>query len=222
MGTAMADLLSHRQRQSYSLPTTLSIAAKGILTSLRDEPSLYAMEFARTYPWIMRQPTSDYPINIGMRSGTRLNAFLHNLIYVTLLPTLLHTEDINAMAFSIESRVPFLDHRLVQLCFSMPNAHKVDRGETKKVLRAAMRGMVPDPVLDRKDKTGFTTPGHVVWLRGALSHLIEGDWTELDGYVDRRALRTVLDRYQRGDNSEALFVWRLAMLRLWMQIHVMA
>ena len=222
IGTAFADLMAHRSRQSYSIPKTLSIAAKALLTAVRDEPSLYAMEFARTYPWLMRQAASEYPINIGMKSGTRLNAFLHNLIYVTLLPTLLHTEDINAMAFSIESRVPFLDHRLVQLCFSMPNDHKVDRGVTKKVLRAAMRGMVPDPVLDRRDKTGFTTPGHVVWLRGALSHLIDGDWSELDGFVDRAALRSVLARYRSGDNSEALFVWRLAMLRLWMQIHVMA
>ncbi|MBK9184730.1 MAG: hypothetical protein IPM83_16980 [Ignavibacteria bacterium] len=122
-----------------------------------------------------------------MPSGPRLNAFLYNLLRVTLLPTLLHTEDLNAMAFNIESRVPFLDHRLVQLCFSMPNEHKVHLGETKRVLRAGMRGIVPDAVLDRRDKTGFITPGHIAWLRGELSFLLEGDWKELDGYVVRRS-----------------------------------
>lgn len=222
LGTALADLRAHQQRQSYSLSSTLGIAAKSVLTLMQDEPSLYELEFRRTYPWIMRQNADAYPISIGTPPGSRLNGFLHNLIYVTLLPTLLHTEDINAMAFSIESRVPFLDHRLVQLCFSMPNEDKVHRGETKRVLRSAMRGLVPDAVLDRRDKTGFTTPGHVVWLRGALQHLLEGDWHELDGYVDQKARAAVLDRYRRGDNTDALFVWRLAMLRLWMRIHVMA
>jgi asparagine synthase (glutamine-hydrolysing) len=183
----------------------------------RDEPALYAMEFSRTYPWIMAQPAASYPLHLEMPSGPRLNAFLYNLLRVTLLPTLLHTEDLNAMAFHIESRVPFLDHRLVQLCFSMPNEHKVHLGETKRVLRAGMRGIVPDAVLDRRDKTGFITPGHIAWLRGELSSLLEGDWKELDGYVVRPELMKVLAAYRKGDNRNALFVWRLAMLRAFLR-----
>jgi hypothetical protein len=79
-----------------------------------------------------------------------------------------------------------------------------------------MRGIVPDAVLDRKDKTGFTTPGHITWLRGALSHLLDGSWEELDGLVDKGLLRNVLDAYKAGDNTNALFVWRLTMLRAWL------
>ena len=85
-------------------------------------------------------------------------------------------------------------------------------------MRAGMRGIVPDAVLDRKDKTGFITPGHIAWLRGQLSHLLEGDWKELEGYVVRPELMKVLAGYRRGDNRNALFVWRLAMLRAFLRI----
>lgn len=213
IGEACSEWRAHSHRQSYGTGKQLNVLAKSILTALRDEPQLYALELQRTYPWIFTTPASSVPLRLEMPSGSRLNAFLYNLIHVTLLPTLLHTEDLNSMAFSIESRVPFLDHRLVQFCFSLPNSHKVYRGETKRVLRAGMRGIVPDEVLDRKDKTGFITPGHVRWLRGALAPLLDGEWTELYEWVNKDKLHAVLSAYHAGNNQHALFVWRLAMLR---------
>lgn len=218
-GAVVRELSAHAGRQGYSLQKRVDILAKSVLAAVRDEPAVYRLELARSAPWVMAATPAGIPTTLAMPSGSRFNAFLYNLIHTTLLPTLLHTEDINAMAFSIESRVPFLDHRLVQACFAMPTEHRVHRGETKRVLRAAMRGIVPDPVLDRRDKTGFTTPGHVTWLRGALSHLLEGSWKELDGLVRPEPLQSVLDGYRRGDNRHALFVWRLAMLRAFMRIH---
>lgn len=210
---ALMEWSAHTKRQGFASSKSFNVLAKSILTSLRDEPSLTRMEFRSAYPWVLAMPPGEVGLRVEMQRGSRLNAFLWNLIHVTLLPTLLHTEDLNAMAFSIESRVPFLDHRLVQAAFHMPTDHKVHRGETKRVLRAAMRGIVPDAVLDRKDKTGFTTPGHVTWLRGRLSYLLDGPWTELDGLVHADALQRVLARYRGGDDTHALFVWRLAMLR---------
>lgn len=215
---ALGEWTAHGSRQSYPFSKKIDILAKSVLAAIRDEPALYELEYRRTYPWIMKKSASAFPIRVDMPRGTRFNAFLYNLIHVTLLPTLLHTEDLNAMAFSIESRVPFLDHRLVQLCFSMPNSHRIHRGETKRVLRAAMRGIVPDPVLERKDKTGFVTPGHILWLRGALAHTLDGDWQELTDYVDKNALESVLSRYRAGDNKNALFVWRLVMLRKFLSL----
>lgn len=219
VGEALSEWNAHSSRQHYGMGKKWNVLAKSLLTVVRDEPSLYRLEFERTAPWVLRAPSSATSLRLEMPHGSRLNAFLYNLMRVTLLPTLLHTEDLNSMAFSIESRVPFLDHRLVQLCFSMPNEHKVYRGETKRVLRKAMRGIVPDEVLDRKDKTGFITPGHIKWLRGELKFLLEGPWTELDGLVDVSAVKQVLDRYHRGDDRHALFVWRLAMLRHFLRIH---
>ena len=63
------------------------------------------------------------------------------------------------MRFSVESRVPFLTLDLVELLLSLPETYLISRaGETKSVFRAAMRGIVPDDILDRRDKIGFVTP----------------------------------------------------------------
>lgn len=214
---AYKELQAHAQRQGYSSSKKLSVLAKSLLAASRGEQSLYETEFTHTYPWIMRQQTASYPLRLTTPNSSRLNDFLHNLLRVTLLPTLLHTEDINSMAFSIESRVPFLDHRLVDLSFRMPTEHKVHRGETKRVLRAAMRGIVPDQILDRKDKTGFITPGHIKWLRGELSYTLDGSWSILDSFMQARKVEELIASYRKGDTRNALFIWRLAMLRLFMQ-----
>jgi len=71
---------------------------------------------------------------------------------------LLRYEDRNSMAFSIESRVPFLDHRLVELIRSLPNDHKIYKGWSKYVLRKMLDQKLDDKVVWRKDKKGFVTP----------------------------------------------------------------
>jgi asparagine synthase (glutamine-hydrolysing) len=82
----------------------------------------------------------------------------------TSLPRLLRYEDRNSMAFSIESRVPFLTPQLVEFVFSLPDSYLIsDNATSKHVFRAAMRGIVPDAILDRRDKIGFVAPDKA-WL----------------------------------------------------------
>ncbi|AWR87733.1 asparagine synthase (glutamine-hydrolyzing) [Meiothermus taiwanensis WR-220] len=77
----------------------------------------------------------------------------------TSLPKLLRYEDRNSMAHSIESRVPFLTPKLVELLLNLPEAYILSpQGQTKAVFRRAMQGLVPQAILDRKDKVGFATP----------------------------------------------------------------
>jgi asparagine synthase (glutamine-hydrolysing) len=71
------------------------------------------------------------------------------------------------MHFSREVRQPFLDHRLVEFALSLTDESLFHRGESKRVLRAAMRGMVPDVILDRRDKVGFATPWASWWTGSA-------------------------------------------------------
>ncbi len=81
------------------------------------------------------------------------------------LPGLLRHGDRNSMRFSIESRVPFLTREMVEFLLSLPEEHLIAAdGTTKSVFRQAMRGMVPDAVLDRRDKIGFATP-EKGWLK---------------------------------------------------------
>ena len=83
------------------------------------------------------------------------------------VPSLLRYEDRNSMAWSVESRVPFLDYRLVEFMLKLPTRLKVHHSQTKAVLRRALRGLVPDAILDRRDKMGFVTAQHE-WMTGPL------------------------------------------------------
>ena len=178
---------------------------------------MYAKEFRYNYPWIFPSLQNTKPFDLRETGGTRLKQFLYQLVYVTLLPTLLHTEDINSMAFSIESRVPFLDHRLVELCFSLDNEDIIRDAETKYIMRRALRGVLPDAIADRKDKVGFITRGDRTWLRGRLRHLLEGNFSELAEVIDVGRVQEIVRAFDAGDNSNSLFLWRLAMLRGWVR-----
>jgi asparagine synthase (glutamine-hydrolysing) len=79
------------------------------------------------------------------------------------LKTLLRYSDRSSMAFGREVRLPFLSHELVNFTFSLPESAKLWDGETKRVLRHSMRGVVPDEILDRRDKLGFEPP-EAQWL----------------------------------------------------------
>ena len=95
----------------------------------------------------------------------RLRERLYRTLTATSLPMLLRYEDRNSMAWSIESRVPFLTPALAEYVLSLPEEYLISPdGVTKHVFREAMRGIVPDAILDRRDKIGFATP-EKKWLQ---------------------------------------------------------
>jgi asparagine synthase (glutamine-hydrolysing) len=97
-----------------------------------------------------------------------LNHFLITDTGMRYLPQLLHYDDRNGAAFSIENRVPFLDHRLVEYINGIPSIYKLYRGWSKWLLRLAMRDLLPEKILWRKDKLGFPTPVKA-WLTHSIS-----------------------------------------------------
>lgn len=96
-------------------------------------------------------------LNIKYRH-TRLKEHLKETLIKTSVPRLLRYDDRNSMNWSVESRVPFLDKDLIEFVYSLPSDYLMANGETKGLFRDAMRGIVPDSILDRKDKIGFETP----------------------------------------------------------------
>lgn len=88
------------------------------------------------------------------------------------LPALLHYEDRNSMAFGIEARVPFLDHQMIETGIALPIEAKINGGISKHILREAMRGIVPERILNRRTKMGFVTPEQQ-WMRHTLRPLME-------------------------------------------------
>lgn len=115
------------------------------------------------------------------------------------LPELLRYEDKNAMAFSVESRVPFVDHVLVEHVSRLPLRQKLRAGLTKFVLRQALRGVLPEAVRQRRDKVGFVTPEEI-WLRGELAGEVEEALASarfLTDWADLPRLRRAFAAYRR-------------------------
>lgn len=151
----------------------------------------------------------------------RLRMELFETLTKTSLPMLLRYEDRNSMAHSIESRVPFLTPTLAEFVLNLPEGYILSpaRG-SKAVFKEAMRGLVPDKILDRKDKIGFATP-ELQWFRSQLP------WVEaqLKGEVLRSIppLRAdgVLQEWRKVLEGQRPFdfrVWRWINLVAWTRV----
>jgi asparagine synthase (glutamine-hydrolysing) len=136
-----------------------------------------------------------------------------------LLPHLLRYEDTNSMLWSVESRVPFVIPAIAEFCLSLPEEYLVDDdGVTKAVFRRAMRGVVPDVILNRTDKIGFQPP-HEDWLHGhdnsddllkrALEHL---------PFLRRTKVIRLWENARR-DSRAAESAWRVVFLSEWASRH---
>jgi asparagine synthase (glutamine-hydrolysing) len=150
-----------------------------------------------------------------------LGAKLYADTFKFSLPALLRFADRNSMAFSIESRTPLLDYRIVEHLFALPLSLIMRGGWTKWIFRTAMQGQLPPAVQWRKDKMGFVTP-EAIWLEQGKAKVAEllGDAHASAGYLDARAVRAQLDRPPSGVFYTDLFRWYV--LELWMRQAVSA
>ena len=134
------------------------------------------------------------------------------------LPELLHYEDRNSMAHSLEARVPFLDYRLVELLFSLGSSDLIRRGRTKDVLRRALGDLLPPVVRDRVDKLGFVTP-EAAWLRNGLGELAADVFASQEfrdrGFVDAAGAQRSLARHRSGEKTAGYELWRALSVELW-------
>lgn len=152
--------------------------------------------------------------------GRQLVAQLAHSLTRSGLPALLRHGDRNSMHYSIESRVPFLTADMVNLLLSMPEEYLIsDTGQTKHVFREAMRGIVPDEILDRKDKIGFATPERDLLL--ANPALFE-DWLTQDlglPFLDQSKMLERFHRIVQGREEFSLQVWRWVNFCRWYQLN---
>jgi asparagine synthase (glutamine-hydrolysing) len=140
----------------------------------------------------------------------------------TYLVRLLMKQDRMSMAASIESRVPFLDHELVEHVVAMPARFKLRGWQTKAVLRAALQGLVPPAILSRP-KMGFPVPVGA-WLRGPFWPLVEefllGPRALARGLFDPAALRRLAEEHRRGQAAHGDRLWLLLNLEIWQRVFV--
>jgi asparagine synthase (glutamine-hydrolysing) len=153
------------------------------------------------------------------------NADAHSLqdwqdldIHQRTLPAILRFEDRNAMAFSVESRLPFLDHRLFEYSYQLPDHLKLAAGRNKVALRQAMQGIVPDSVLARRQKVGFEVP-QAQWLVGPLAQIARdslcGDF-RFSAWMDSARVQSCLvDAIHHPKSSKHGIAMRLFILNEW-------
>jgi asparagine synthase (glutamine-hydrolysing) len=149
--------------------------------------------------------------------GMRLRRQLAEALQYNSLPMLLRYADRNAMAFSRETRFPFLDHELVDWCVSLPDRAFVRDGWQKYILRKGAGSMLPSEIRWRADKVGYAAPLDL-WLRDSLrdwghDRLFRGAIVDLEGY-DRRNLDDLWRRHQAGENH-SWALWRWISLNEW-------
>jgi asparagine synthase (glutamine-hydrolysing) len=149
-----------------------------------------------------------------------LPSLINRMTYFDLkssLPALLQVEDRTSMAVGLESRVPLLDHRLVELMATIPPVIKFRGGHLKHLFREAVKQMVPPEILARTDKMGFPVP-LTRWVRGPLRPLVEdvllGDRTRQRGLLDTAALRRQVD----VEGQFGRVVWGGLCLELWCRL----
>lgn len=201
-----------------------SALARGALGQVVPRPLRDVVRVRTHRPVWMDRPADVHQGSVAPRPprGRHVAGILRDGITDRGLQGLLRHADRSSMSFSVESRVPFLTTGIAELALSLPEEYLVSpQGETKAVLRAAMRGIVPHHVLHRRDKVGFATPQQD-WLLRLGDHLQE--WVEpaasypaLDVGNVRQTLREWVASGGRTQPHDA--VWRLLGFCLWLDVN---
>jgi asparagine synthase (glutamine-hydrolysing) len=153
------------------------------------------------------------------RFGARdsLDRMIYQDLRLRLPELLLMRVDKFTMANSIEGRVPFLDHELVELAMAIPAAEKIKRGEGKHVLKRAVEGLLPPEVVWRP-KQGFGTPVED-WFRGALGDRLDGALRDSAinelGWLDRERVSQLLALHRSGRAERSFQLWNILNVSVW-------
>lgn len=153
--------------------------------------------------------------------GQRMRRTLAEALQYTSLPMLLRYADRNAMAFSREGRMPYLDHALVDYCLTLPMHRLIRWGWQKWILRQASDGLMPEHVRWRADKVGYAAPLDL-WLRGALkdwahARIFSEECSSIPGY-DAAALTQLWQEHQSGEVNHSWALWRWISLYEWIHL----
>ena len=163
-------------------------------------------------------PLDPYAGVRALLEQTDADTLLNQLLYAdtkTYLHELLMKQDQMSMAASIESRVPFLDHKLVELTARLPERMKLRGMTTKYILRRSMKGILPQQILTRS-KMGFPVPLGA-WFRGPFRSIIDdyvlGERALERGLFNPAFVRELAQRHQSGTENHAERLWMLVNLK---------
>jgi asparagine synthase (glutamine-hydrolysing) len=227
-----AELLNNQDWQSLSQEIRASLNKHGLYTTAKRIVSgLLPLKFKDlknawpSHQLLASEFESEFTShNFHQEKEKKYNESLKNELYFELknrLPTLLRYEDRNSMAFSIESRVPFLDHRLVEFVFSLPDTYIIHQGWSKWIFRKAMAGILPERIRWRQDKMGFVTPQEL-WYKKELAPFIfeilhDRQFQQRAYWNGKKILKSYQDYIKKGDLTILSSLWRYISMELWIQ-----
>jgi asparagine synthase (glutamine-hydrolysing) len=153
----------------------------------------------------------------------RLTNLLHFDCAKGILPMLLKFGDALSMAFSVESRLPYLDHRLVEYAFGLPAHFKLRGSQSKGILREAMAGVIPERIRHRTDKVGFQTPV-ARWIGGCMDDgvrpLLLSKRCRERGIFDVTRIERRLAQQARGQAHDEDSIFRWVSVELWFRLFI--
>ncbi len=150
-------------------------------------------------------------------AGFDLPDYCRHMTLKSSLPMLLHFEDRNSMAHSIEARTPFLDYRLVELTLNLPAEHKIADGLTKRVMREGMRSALPARILERRDKIGFAT-AEAHWLKTPQFRPLIQEGIQSAGGIISPDVLTRYDRMVKGKEPFSSIYWKTICFGRWLKL----
>jgi asparagine synthase (glutamine-hydrolysing) len=196
---------------------------------LADASRYFPMRFRRTFsvverlsPREFRQTAENGSLNLGSRDSLaeRQKA---DLTFASL-PALLHNEDRNSMAHSIESRLPFLDYKLVEFTVNCPGTVKFRHGWSKWLLRETMKGIMPEDVRVRKSKLGFDAPLET-WmdqgLRNGMRNVWDVPYLRMERFISSSGLAHETRKFLNSESGAlaAASLFRALVLEKWARVH---
>lgn len=213
-GKAISLLQALAQREQFTGRKKIDFLSKGIAGMFSDENRMAELEYMK-YKALLN---TNMGIKLENKTSDKFDNFLYHLIFNETLQPILYFEDRKSMQYSIESRVPFLNHRLIEFAFTLHDEDRISPdAKTKYILRESLKDILPEEVYNRKDKKGFVTPGEVEWLSGPLRFLLEEIDVNRFYWLNKPLLQKTVHSYMKGDYSKATLVWRIAAASYWMK-----
>jgi asparagine synthase (glutamine-hydrolysing) len=182
----------------------------------------------RRYAWLGLPPRevgalleAGRPSQGRSRDPSLLNQYLFRLVKHTNLPVVLLYQDRSSMANGVESRVPYLDHRIVEFCFRLPPTFKIRDGERKRLLLDCARGLIPDVIVNRRDKKIFVSRGDWMPLRRDYADQLRAiggtERVRTSPWLRGAKVTAFVEDYLRGRHHDGMAVWRLYTAGRWLE-----
>ena len=211
----LKELVTAHERHQIGLGRQLANLTNATLpTTVRRK--LHAIRGISKPDWLNKGFSQNHEARVS-RTNT-LNDLLSDQMASSTLPALLHCEDRSSMAFSVESRLPFLDYRLVELLNGLGDKYKIVDGETKWLLRRALSDVLPEKIISRQDKIGFATPERK-WLTGPLKDFVvkgvSQAWEVFPELFSQAALQRHYEEMLAGDRPYDASLWRIISFAAW-------